>query len=134
MNFTEAVSKVYRNYATFGGRARRPEYWWWALYMLITGIVVGIIEYNLGLGTGVISSGGGELSASYNGGPLSGLWSLAHLLPGLAVAVRRLHDTDRSGWWLLVAFIPLIGFILLIVWFATKGTTGPNRFGEEPIR
>jgi uncharacterized membrane protein YhaH (DUF805 family) len=134
MNFTEAVAKVYRNYVSFGGRARRSEYWWWALYMLITGIIVGIVEYLLGLGTGTVSSGGGEFSATYNGGPLSGLWSLLHFLPGIGVAIRRLHDTDRSGWWLLIALIPLIGLIVLIVWFATKGTTGQNRFGEDPIR
>ncbi len=134
MNFTEAVSKVYSNYVTFGGRARRSEYWWWALYMLITGVVVGIIEAGLGLGTGAVGSVGGEFSANYDGGPISGIWSLLHLLPGLAVAVRRLHDTDRSGWLLLVALIPLIGVIVLIVWFASRGTVGPNRFGEDPIR
>ena len=135
MNFTDAVANVYRNYVTFSGRARRSEYWWWTLYMLITAIVVGSIEYNLGLGAGVVSSsGGGDLAAGYEGGPLSGLWSLAHFLPGLAVSVRRLHDTDRSGWWLLIVLIPLIGIILLIVWFASRGTTGPNRFGEDPIR
>lgn len=65
---------------------------------------------------------------------MSAIWSLANLLPSLAVGVRRLHDTDRSGWWLLIGLIPLIGFIVLIVFFATKGTTGPNQFGEDPIR
>jgi uncharacterized membrane protein YhaH (DUF805 family) len=134
MDFTEAVKSVYSKYATFSGRARRSEYWWWALYMLITGAVVGVIEYSLGLGTGVVGSGGGEFSATYNGGPLSGIWSLAHLLPGLGVAVRRLHDTDRSGWWLLIVLIPLIGFLILLYFLVTKGTAGPNRFGDDPIR
>jgi uncharacterized membrane protein YhaH (DUF805 family) len=134
MNFMDAVKAVYGKYVTFSGRSRRSEYWWWVLYMIITGIVVGIIEYSLGLGTGTVSSGSGELAATYNGGPLSGLWSLLNLLPGIGVAIRRLHDTDRSGWWLLIALVPLIGAILLIVWFATKGTTGPNRFGDDPIR
>ncbi len=134
MNFTEAVSRVFRNYVTFSGRARRSEYWWWALYMVITGTVVGIIEYSLGLGTGVVSSGGGSFSATYNVGPLGGIWFLMHFLPSLAVTVRRLQDTDRSDWWFLIVFIPLIGFIMLIVWFTSKGTAGPNRFGEDPIR
>jgi uncharacterized membrane protein YhaH (DUF805 family) len=134
MNFTEAVSSVYRNYVTFSGRARRSEYWWWVLFSIIAAIVVGIIEGALGLGQGAMMSGGGGFEANYNGGPLSALWSLANLLPALAVGVRRLHDTDRSGWWLLIALIPLIGAIVLIVFFATKGTTGPNRFGDDPIR
>jgi uncharacterized membrane protein YhaH (DUF805 family) len=113
MTFTEAVKAVYSDYANFSGRARRSEYWWWALYMLITGVVLALID---------------------GGGVLSGLWSLAHLLPGLGVAVRRLHDIDRSGWWFLVGLIPLVGAIVLIVFFATRGTPGPNRFGEDPIR
>ena len=133
MNFTEAVSSVYRNYVTFSGRARRSEYWWWALFSIIAAIVIAIIESALGLGQGMMSSGGGGFEASYNGGPLSIVWSLANLLPALAVGARRLHDTDRSGWWLLIALVPLIGAIVLIVFFATKGTTGPNRFGEDPI-
>ena len=59
--------------------------------------------------------------------------TLAMLLPTLAVGVRRLHDTDRSGWWLLIAFIPLVGIIVLIIFFVHKGTTGPNRFGPDPL-
>jgi uncharacterized membrane protein YhaH (DUF805 family) len=134
MDFTEAVKSVYSKYATFNGRARRSEYWWWALYMFLTGSAVGVIEYSFGLGTGFVSSGAGEVSAVYNGGLLSGLWSLAHLLPGLAVGVRRLHDTDRSGWWLLIVLIPLIGILILLYFLLTKGSLGPNRFGDDPIR
>jgi uncharacterized membrane protein YhaH (DUF805 family) len=134
MNFTEAVSKVYRNYVNFNGRARRSEYWWWALYMLITGTVIAVIESRMGLGMGHMGMGGGAMSAGYQGGPLSGLWSLAHLLPGLGVAVRRLHDTERSGWWLLIILIPLIGALALLYFLVSKGTSGPNRFGEDPIR
>ena len=134
MNFTEAVSSVYRNYVTFSGRARRSEYWWFALFSIIAAIVVGTVESSLGMGHGMMSSGGGGFEANYSGGPLTGIWSLINLLPSLAVGVRRLHDTDRSGWWLLIGLIPLIGFIVLIVFVATKGTTGPNQFGEDPIR
>jgi uncharacterized membrane protein YhaH (DUF805 family) len=134
MDFTEAVKGVYNKYATFSGRARRSEYWWWALYMLITGSVIALIESSMGLGMGHMGMGNGSMSAGYQGGPLPGLWSLAHLLPGLAVAVRRLHDTDRSGWWLLIVLIPVIGLLALLYFFITKGTTGPNRFGEDPVR
>ena len=61
------------------------------------------------------------------------LFGLATLLPGLAVAVRRLHDIDRTGWWILLALIPLVGAIVLIIWYCTKGTDGPNRFGPNPL-
>jgi uncharacterized membrane protein YhaH (DUF805 family) len=61
------------------------------------------------------------------------LFGLATILPGIAVAARRLHDVDRSGWWLLLNFIPLIGWIVLLVWFCTRGTEGPNRFGPDPM-
>jgi uncharacterized membrane protein YhaH (DUF805 family) len=133
VTFIEAVKSVYRNYATFSGRAARSEYWWFVLFSFIAGIVVMVVEGALGLGQGSMMSGGGGFSASYNGGILSILWSLGNLLPSLAVGVRRLHDTDRSGWWLLIALIPLIGAIVLIVFFCTRGTTGPNRFGEDPV-
>ena len=76
--------------------------------------------------------GDGVASFSAQGGPISALVSLGLFLPGLAVAVRRLHDVDRSGWWLLLAFVPLIGIIVLIVWWCTEGTRGPNRFGPDP--
>jgi uncharacterized membrane protein YhaH (DUF805 family) len=134
MDFTEAVKTVYGKYATFTGRARRSEYWWWALYMLITGSIVALVESSMGLGMGHMGMGGGSMSAGYEGGPLTGIWSLAHLLPGLGLAVRRLHDTERSGWWLLIVLIPLIGLLVLLYFFISKGTTGPNRFGEDPIR
>jgi uncharacterized membrane protein YhaH (DUF805 family) len=134
MEFTEAVRSVYSKYATFSGRSCRSEYWWWALFSIIASIGIGALESALGLGQGSVMHGGGGMEASYSGGPLSIIWSLANLIPAIAVGVRRLHDTDRSGWWLLIGVIPLIGAIVLIVWFATKGTTGPNRFGEDPLR
>lgn len=133
MNFTQAVSSGYRKYVTFSGRASRSEYWWWVLFIILSSIVVGIVEGALGLGTGMVTEVEGGVSASYAGGPLSIIWSLVNLLPGIAVGVRRLHDTDRSGWWLLIAFIPLIGAIVLLVFFCTKGTTGNNRFGADPL-
>jgi uncharacterized membrane protein YhaH (DUF805 family) len=74
----------------------------------------------------------GVASVSAQGGPISALVTLGLLLPGLAMQIRRLHDVDRSGWWVLLAFVPLIGIIVLIVWWATEGTRGPNRFGSDP--
>ncbi len=133
MNFTEAVKSVYSKYATFDGRAARSEYWWFALFSLIAAIAIMVVENALGMGRGMMHAGHGGFSASYNGGILSIIWSLGNILPSLAVGVRRLHDTDRSGWWLLIALIPLIGAIVLLVFFCSRGTTGPNRFGGDPL-
>lgn len=132
MNFAEAVSNVYRNYFNFSGRAQRSEYWWFFLFSIIVSVIITVVETALGLGQGAMMRGGGGFEASYNGGPLSMLWSLVNLIPALALSVRRLHDTDRSGWWLLIGLVPLIGVIVLIVFFASKGYPGANRFGDDP--
>ncbi|WP_448168458.1 DUF805 domain-containing protein [Burkholderia ambifaria] len=123
MNFTEAVRSVFNQYAKFEGRARRAEYWYFAL---LTGVV--------SIACQLLAAAGRESGAI----PLllaivALVVSLALVLPSLAVTVRRLHDTGRSGWFLLIAFIPLIGGILLLVWMCSRGTNGPNRFGTDPI-
>ncbi len=107
---------VLENYLNFTGRARRAEFWWYFLANLIISIVLNIIDAGLGWGSGY-------------GGILSGIYGLAVLLPGLAVGIRRLHDTDKSGWWLLLVFIPIVGLIVLIVFWATDGTRGANDYG-----
>lgn len=124
MDMKTAVTTVLSKYATFQGRAARPEYWWWVLATLILFIALGILE-------GVIFAPmmGHEAFSEDAGQPLSFLASLALLLPNLAVAVRRLHDTDRSGWWLLLGFIPLIGTLVLLFFMVQRGTDGANRFG-----
>ena len=125
MNMIEAVKAVFANYATFSGRARRSEYWWFFLFNLIVSALLALLFGNgHGMGGGM-GMGGGSM--------LNSLWSLAVLLPSLAVGARRLHDIDRAGWWLLIGFIPLIGWLILIYWFATKGTLGANRFGPDPL-
>ncbi|MEO6137596.1 MAG: DUF805 domain-containing protein [Luteimonas sp.] len=112
--------KVLKQYADFEGRARRKEYWMYTLFNLLAFFVAAILDSLLGL--------------TRNGffGPVYGLYALATFIPGLAVGVRRMHDTDRSGWWLLLAIIPLIGAIVLLVWCATEGTHGSNQFGDDP--
>jgi uncharacterized membrane protein YhaH (DUF805 family) len=115
MGFTQAISSGFQNYVNFSGRAIRSEYWFWTLFTVLLWIVASIIDVALGLGI------------------LAPLGALATLLPSIAVAVRRLHDTDRSGWWFLLIFIPLIGPIVLIVWFCMRGTVGSNRFGPDPL-
>lgn len=111
--------KVLKNYVGFEGRARRKEYWMFALFNLIISIVLGIID-------GLMASSPESL------GVLGLLYSLAVLLPSLAVSVRRLHDIGRSGWWLLIVLVPLIGAIVLLVFAVTEGTRGSNRFGPDP--
>lgn len=126
-----------RRYAQFTGRARPKEYWMFVLFLLLVLLALAILEPLLGLSTAQhwMMRGPWWASAGYrsHGGPLSTLFALAMIIPYFAVAVRRLHDIDRSGWWLLLAFIPLIGGIVLLVFFIMSGTRGPNRFGPDPI-
>jgi uncharacterized membrane protein YhaH (DUF805 family) len=110
-----------KKYAVFGGRSRRMEYWYFVLFNIIVSIVLGVIDGLLGT------------SGSYAGaGLLSGIYGLAVLIPSLAVTVRRLHDTDRTGWWILIALVPLIGVIVLLVFALLEGTPGDNQYGPNP--
>ena len=113
--------EVLKKYAVFSGRARRKEYWLFYLFNLIFAFVLYFIDHVAGL----VDSGSGF-------GPLGGLYALAVLIPHIAVSVRRLHDTNRSGWWTLIAFIPLIGAIVILVFLASDSQTGSNRYGPNP--
>lgn len=130
MDFMTAVKTCFSKYATFSGRAQRSEFWWFVLFGWGASILFTIVDSTL-FGTVVTTSTG--FSASTNTPILSSIWGLAIFLPSLGVAVRRFHDTDRSGWWIFIVLIPLIGAILYIVWQATKGTDGENRFGYDPL-
>jgi uncharacterized membrane protein YhaH (DUF805 family) len=130
MTFAEAIKNNFSKYATFSGRAPRSEFWWWALFTFIANLILGGIDIAV---FGTATFGPGSFEAHTNFSPLAGIFSLVVLLPSISVAVRRLHDTDRSGWWWWLALIPLVGIIILIVWWATVGTRGPNRFGEDPL-
>ncbi len=116
--FQLAVRRFFNGYVTFTGRASRSEFWWPALFNIGAGILLGIVDAML-FGSGM-----------QNGGPLSGLYSLATFLPNIAVSVRRLHDIDRSGWWILLLLVPVIGWIVLLVFFCTASSSGSNRFGD----
>ncbi|MFZ2237722.1 MAG: DUF805 domain-containing protein [Dokdonella sp.] len=110
-----------KKYATFSGRSRRSEYWFFVLFYLIIYVVLAIID-------GVA----GTMSSESRFGLLSGLFALAMLIPSLAVGARRLHDTGRSGWWQLIGLIPLIGFIVLIVFYVQDSHPGSNQYGANP--
>jgi uncharacterized membrane protein YhaH (DUF805 family) len=118
MNFTQAITSGFQNYVNFSARAARSEFWFWVLFAILASAAGGLVDLVLFPGSAV--------------SPLYSLVGLALFLPGLAVSVRRLHDLDRTGWWLLLGFTG-IGIILLIVWDCMRGTAGPNWFGPDPL-
>ncbi len=113
--------KAVRNYVGFTGRSRRKEFWMFVLFNILFSIVAVMLDAAAGL-----------LDPMTGYGPISGLYSLAVLLPGIAVAVRRLHDVGKSGWFLFIILLPLIGAIWLIVLYATDGHAGTNKYGPNP--
>lgn len=115
MTFTEAIKDGFDHYTKFDGRARRSAFWYWVLFGILVGIAANIISAVL-----------------FDSQILSYLVSLALFLPGLSVAIRRLHDTGRSGWWYLLVFIPIIGIIVLIVWWVQDSDPGENEYGASP--
>ena len=116
--FLEAVKN---NYANFSSRARRSEYWYFILFYLLIYIVLMIIDNVAGLQLG--EAGIGILGL---------LFTLAMLVPSISVGVRRLHDTGRSGWWLLIGLVPLIGGLVLLWFYVQEGVRGSNQYGADP--
>jgi uncharacterized membrane protein YhaH (DUF805 family) len=114
LGLPDAVRSVLSQYANFTGRARRSEFWWFYLAQVIASIVAGIIDGVIGYPIFQIVVG------------------LGLLIPLLAVGARRLHDTGKSGWWQLIGIVPLVGIILLIVWWAQDGHPAPNQHGPSP--
>ena len=127
MSFAEAVKSFWSRYTMFKGRSRRSEYWFIQLFLIITNLAAAAIDLAL-MGGDVdrfIANGGG--------GILGLIWILATILPALAVLVRRLHDTDRSGWWALIGLIPLVGGVVLFVFSVLDSTAGENQYGT-PVK
>ena len=121
MSFVEAVQTcVAQKYATFGGRARRSEYWYYTLFSLLVSLVASIV------GGALFVHAEGDINI------LSALVSIALFLPGLGVAIRRLHDIGKSGWWYLIALVPFIGWIVLLIFMCRDSDRGPNQFGPSP--
>lgn len=116
-SFADVVKTVFNRYIQFSGRARRSEYWYWMLFIIAVSVVLSVVD-------GIVF--GFETTDLAVVGPL---FSLATFLPSLGVAFRRMHDTGRSAWWLLIALIPLAGTIILIYWFAKPGDQDDNQFG-----
>lgn len=117
---------VFENYANFNGRARRSEYWYFALANGLISILLIVLGAIIG---GVF---GDALTGGIIGYVLFALYAFATLLPGLGVVVRRLHDVGKSGWFYFIALIPFVGGIWLLVLFCTEGDQGPNQYGSDP--
>lgn len=111
-----------KRYADFSGRSRRKEYWMFLLGVIIALVVLGLIEGALGMS--------GMIAGVY--GPLTAVLALAVIVPGIAVQVRRFHDQDKSGWFVLLNFVPFVGWIIVLVFMFLSGTSGSNRFGPDP--
>lgn len=126
----------YRRYAEFSGRSRRKEYWMFTLFVLLVYLVLGTLLVMGGLSLDPTSTAAPTLGPlGWLGGGLLGLFALASFIPAIAVQVRRLHDTDRSGWWVLLGIVPIlnyVGWIVLLVFYCLDGTKGENRFGPDP--
>ena len=121
MNFGQSIRSGFKRYLDFSGRSSRSEYWWWALLNVILSVFSSVLVVNA--------------AAEYEDLAVTFylIVNLVMFVPNLAMSVRRFHDLDRSGWWLFIGVIPLVGPIILIFWFCTKGTDGANRFGIDPL-
>ena len=106
MTFQESIKLCFQKYADFEGRAKRPEFWWFVLFLFVGSLVLGVVSSILSM-----------------------LFSLLTIVPSLAVGARRLHDIGRSGWWQLLGLIPILGWIILIYWCAQEGDGADNQFG-----
>ena len=128
MGFNEAIRSGFDNYMNFSGRASRPAYWWWVLFGVLVSLVTRVLDGLVGSNIVRTNQYGTEVGI----GIISSLVGLALLLPSIAVLVRRLHDTDRSGWWYLIVLIPILGWLVLLYFLVRGGTPGDNRYGPPP--
>lgn len=126
MTFNMALKAFWSNYRNFKGRARRSEYWFIQLFLVVTNLGAAVIDLAL-------MDGDVDRFIANGGGGIVGLfWIIATIVPALAVLVRRLHDTNRSGWWALIGFVPVIGTIVILVFTVLDSDQGENRYGSSP--
>ena len=129
MTFSEAIQVCFKKYAVFSGRARRSEYWWWALFVFVVDLVVNALG---GFQPILIVMGRGPSGESTVWSFLAAAVTLVLLVPGLAVLFRRLHDTGHSGWWLFIVLVPIVGLIVLLVFLVREGSPDTNQYGPSP--
>ncbi|GGF32965.1 DUF805 domain-containing protein [Subtercola lobariae] len=127
--FGVAVTRFFTKYATFSGRAGRAEYWWWALVSIVISAVFNILSSSTGgYGMNGHTMTGGAIVVSI----IAGLWSLATIIPSLALLSRRLHDANHSFWWVFIILIPIVGWIVLLVFVLTSPNPAGARF-DRPV-
>lgn len=115
MDFMTAVKHCFNNYFVIEGRAQRSQYWWYALFTFIVGIAASGLDVVIGFPI------------------LYMIFALGTLAPSICVSIRRMHDKDKSGWWLLIGLVPIVGVLYLLYLFVTPGSAGENRFGADPL-
>lgn len=134
----DAITSCLSQYATIRGRASRAEFWFFKLFNTV---IIWVLTLVMGIAVMIVLLRAGAFKPGAHPNPTAilfimsaaGLWMLAMLLPSAAVAVRRLHDINRSGWWYWLYLIPLAGLVLMLVWNCERGTAGPNRYGRDPL-
>jgi uncharacterized membrane protein YhaH (DUF805 family) len=122
VSFPSAIKSGFQRYLDFSGRSTRAELWWWILFVGSTNIILSIIDNIAGL------------MITPTMGIMGSLFALVVFIPGLAVLFRRLHDINRSAWWVLLSFVPVIGVIVLFVWYCKQGDEGENKYGANAPR
>ena len=126
MSFLDAIKSFWSHYSKFEGRSRRSEYWWIQLFLVLTNLAVAAID--LALMEGDVD----RFIANGGGGIVGLIWILVTIVPALAVLVRRLHDTGKTGWWALIGFVPFVGAIVLFVFTVLDSDAGDNKYGDSP--
>jgi uncharacterized membrane protein YhaH (DUF805 family) len=120
------IDTVKNRYVDFKGRSTRSEFWYFMLFYVIIGLILVVFDSLL------FSSGSTDAGGSWTGGLLSTLLSLGLLLPSLGLSIRRLHDIGKTGWWVLISLVPLIGFIVLLIFYVKDSQPGSNEYGSNP--
>ena len=123
MSFTGSIGTCFSKYGVANGRASRSEYWWFSLFIFIISFVTSFADAFLFT----------DLVLEDGISPINIVASLATLIPAIAVYIRRLHDVNRSGWWMFI-ILTIVGIIPLVIWLCSKGTDGPNDFGDDPLQ
>ena len=124
MSFLESIQSAYINYFAYKARSSRSEYWWYVLYYTIVSIILSVFDWIITF----LSPSTFAFSIFYN------LFIIFNIIPGIMLQIRRFHDLNRRGWWVLLNLIPIFGWIIVLIWLCRKGNVGPNRFGEDPLK
>ena len=132
MGFIDSIKSGFIRYVDFTTRSSPSEYWWWILFAWLTAIIL-IVVNSILFGPTIEQSNSGEIIQSYDGGILGSIFVLVVLIPTISITCRRLHDIEKSGWWQLIGIIPLVGWLIMLIWLIRPGYFGENMFGANPL-